>query len=136
MLIIDTNVLFAFFHPKSSSVKEIFKSLKDKKVKLFVPQYMFEELLNIKQKVLKNCGLNNEQFSIILALLLKFVEIIPKSEYKSKKLSPHLKDAPLFALSLFLDKAPIWSREPRLKKQDSVDVLDDKDVKKFFDIEE
>jgi len=95
-LIVDTNVLFSFFHSESN-VKEYFESLREKGVSLLVPQYMFDELLGIK---------------------------------------PHLKDAPLFALSLAFNNAPIWSREPRLKMQKVVEVLHDKEVEKYFGLTE
>jgi len=85
--------------------------------------------------------LREDNFSVSLALLLKLVEIIPKEEYgefieESKRISPHLKDAPLFALSLAFNNAPIWSREPRLKMQKVVEVLHDKEVEKYFGLTE
>lgn len=43
-----------------------------------------------------------------------------------------LKDSPYFALALAFDKAPIWSREPRLKRQKVVKVLHDKEVEEYF----
>jgi len=139
-LVIDTNVLFSFFHPRSG-VMGCFKSLKDRDVTLLVPQGMFDELLKIMPKILKYCNLSRSEFSVMLALLLKSVEIIPKVEYEqfmseAKKTSPHLKDAPLFALSLAFNKAPIWSREPGLKRQKVVRVLSDEEVKEYFGLSE
>jgi len=69
-LIVDTNVLFSFFHSKSN-VKEYFESLREKGVSLLVPQYMFDELLGIKSEILKCC--DSRDFSVLLALLLKLV---------------------------------------------------------------
>jgi predicted nucleic acid-binding protein len=60
---------------------------------------------------------------------MKFIE-------EAKRISPHLKDAPLFALSLAFDKVPIWSRKPRLKRQKSVEVLWDEEVKDYFGLAE
>jgi predicted nucleic acid-binding protein len=59
---------------------------------------------------------------------------VPKSNYeifldKALRISPHKKDAPLFALSLAFNKASIWSREPRLKRQKIIQVLSDIEVK-------
>ena len=79
-LIVDTNVLFSFFHSKSK-VTGYFKSLREKGVSLLVPQYMFDELLGIKSEILRGCDLREDNFSVSLALLLKLVEIIPKEEY-------------------------------------------------------
>ena len=63
--------------------------------------------------------------------------VVPKFLYEdfieeAKHISPDKKDAPLFALSLAFDKVPIWSREPRLKRQKVVKVLDDKDVEELL----
>jgi predicted nucleic acid-binding protein len=80
-LIVDTNVLFSFFHSKSK-VKELFKSLSEKGVSLIVPQYMFDELLGIMSEILRGCDLREDNFSVSLALLLKLLEIIPKGEYE------------------------------------------------------
>lgn len=135
-LIIDTNVLFSFFHPRSK-VKEYFKSLRERGVSFLVPQYMFDELLSIKPEILKYSDLSEDKFPVLLALLLKFVKIVPKGQYEeflgeAKRISPHLKDAPLFALSLAFDKAPIWSREPRLKRQRFINVLSDEEVERIL----
>lgn len=110
-LIVDTNVLFAFFHSKSK-VEERFRGLREKEVTLVVPRDMFNELLDIKPEILKYCKLSEMEFLSILALLLKFIKIIPKEKYEefleeAKKMSPDLKDAPLFALSLAFDRTPI-----------------------------
>jgi predicted nucleic acid-binding protein len=135
-LIVDTNVLFSFFHSKSK-VRESFKSLRERGVSLLVPQYMFDELLGIKPEILRDCNLSVDEFSVSLALLLKLLEIVPEGEYEefieeAKRISPHLKDAPLFALSRAFDKVPIWSREPRLKRQKVVKVLHDKEVVELY----
>lgn len=135
-LIVDTNVLFSFFHPRSK-IKGYFRSLREGGVSLLVSQYMIEELLSIKPEILKYCDLPEDKFLAALALLLKFVKIVPKKEYvgfleEEKRMSPHLKDAPLFALSLAFDKAPIWSREPRLKRQRFINVFSDEEVEKIL----
>jgi predicted nucleic acid-binding protein len=130
ILIIDTNVLFAFF--SSKRVVEIFKKLYLSGVKLIVPQFVMEELDNLREKIIKR-GITKEEYINSFQLLKLLIEVVPKSKYEifldeALKISPHKKDAPLFALSLAFNKAPIWSREPRLKRQKIIQVLSDIEV--------
>ena len=129
-LIIDTNVLFAFF--SSKRVVEIFKKLYLSGVKLIVPQFVMEELENLREKIIKR-GITKEEYINSFQLLKLLIEVVPKSKYEifldeALKISPHKKDAPLFALSLAFNKTPIWSREPRLKRQKIIQVLSDIEV--------
>jgi predicted nucleic acid-binding protein len=129
-LIIDTNVIFAFFGSKR--VAKIFKKLYLSGVKLIVPQFVMEELENLREKIIKR-GITKEEYINSFRLLKLLIEVVPKSKYEifldeALKISPHKKDAPLFALSLAFNKAPIWSREPRLKRQKIIQVLSDIEV--------
>ncbi len=138
MLILDTNVLISGII--KGKVLDIIFELYNKGIKLYIPELVSKEIKNKLSVISKYSKLPEEEILFFFLILFStFITLVPKSEYEkyrseAEKISPHLKDAPLFALSLSLDKAPIWSREPRLKKQDSVKVLDDKDIEKFFDI--
>jgi predicted nucleic acid-binding protein len=82
---------------------------------------------------MKFARLNEKEFEQFINDLDKFVKVIPMSIYEqfldeANKISPHKKDAPLFALSLAFNKAPIWSRDLRLRRQKFVKVLSDKEV--------
>jgi predicted nucleic acid-binding protein len=133
-LIVDTNVLFAFFGNKR--IVEIFEKLRSKGVKLIVPEFVIEELDKLKGKII-NRGIDEAEYADSFELLRIMIEPISKLEYErfldeAKKISPHKKDVPLFALSLAFNKAPIWSREPRLRRQKIVEVLSDKEVEKLL----
>jgi predicted nucleic acid-binding protein len=132
-LIIDTNVLFAFFGNKR--IVEIFEELYSKGVKLIVPQFVMEELKKLESELIKRSG--EKEFKDSFELLENLLEVVPQTKYsqyldEAKRLSPHAKDAPLFALSSAFNKAPIWSREPRLKKQKVIKVLSDKEVERLL----
>jgi predicted nucleic acid-binding protein len=95
-----------------------------------------EELDKLKGEIIK-CGISESEYANSFELLRIIVETVPETEYsqfleEAKKISPHKKDAPLFALSLALDKAPIWSRDLRLKRQKVVRVFSDREVKEFL----
>jgi predicted nucleic acid-binding protein len=130
ILIIDTNVLFAFF--SSKRVVEIFKKLYLSGVKLIVPQFVMEELDNLREKIIKR-GITKEEYINSFQLLNLLIEVVPKYKYEIfldevLKILPHKKDAPLFALSLAFNMVPIWSGEPRLKRQKFIQVLSDIEV--------
>jgi predicted nucleic acid-binding protein len=91
-----------------------------------------EELENLREKITKR-GITKEEYANSFRLLKLLIEVVPKSKYEifldeALKISPHKKDAPLFALSLAFNKSTIWSREPRLKRQKIIQVLSDREV--------
>ena len=119
---------------------EILFELYDKGIKLISPEYFVEEFERNIDKLSKQSKLSKEELLTFASILFsEFVEIVPKDRYErfleeAKKISPDNKDVPYFALSLAFNKAPIWSRERRLKKQDVVKVLFDNEVKEEFGI--
>lgn len=139
MLIIDTNVLISAIINKGEVLDTIFK-LYDKGIRLSSPELVFEEIKSNISTISKYSELSEEAVLFFISTLFsEFIKLVPKEEYdkfldKAKEISPHSKDTPLFALSLRLDKSPIWSREFKLKKQKFIKVFNDKDVKEFFDL--
>jgi predicted nucleic acid-binding protein len=134
-LVIDTNVLFSLV--VKGKVRKLFKELWDKGIKPITPEFARKELLEIKNDLMKFAKFNEKEFEQFINDLDKFVKIIPMRVYEqfldeAKKISPHKKDVPLFALSLAFNKAPIWSREQRLKRQKVIKVLSNKEVEKLL----
>jgi len=135
LLILDTNILFSFFN--KSKVFSLTKELRHIGYKLVSPDFVFFEIKGLKKQIIESSGLSESEYEFLLLLIKRIIRFIPKSEYKefileAKTLSPHFKDFPLFALSLYLNKSPIWSREVRLKKQESIKVLSDEDIEKLL----
>jgi predicted nucleic acid-binding protein len=94
-----------------------------------------EELKKLENELIKRSG--EKEFKASFELLENLLEVIPQSNYfkflnEAKKIAPHKKDVPLFALSLAFNKAPIWSREQRLRRQKFVKVLTDKEVEELL----
>ena len=138
-LVIDTNVLFSFF--RESKVFELVRGLRGIGVRLISPDVILFELLKLKEEIMKSSKISEVEFEVLLVTLTTIITSVPKEEYEefleeSKRVSPHLKDAPLFALSLAFDKAHIWSREQRLKRQKVVKVLHDKEVEEYLGLTE
>lgn len=135
VLVLDVNVLFSFF--RKGKVFKLVEELVKKNIRLLIPAEMKEELLSLKSKIIKSAKISEEEWNGISNLLFSIVREVPKSKYGSFlregcKISPHINDAPLFALSLAFNKAPIWSREPRLKRQKFIKILSDRDVEELL----
>lgn len=134
-LVVDTNILLSFF--RNNPVRFIILNSELLGVSLFAPEHAIEELKNNKSDILKYSKLNSEQFNEALSRLSEFIEIVPKTSFnmfesEAKQLI-HDKDAPIFALALKLN-SPIWSNEPRFKKQSSVKVFNTQDLRELLEV--
>lgn len=136
VLIVDTNVVFVF--AKNPNVVGMVEKLRKSGAKLMMPQFCLDELVNNKGSLMKYAGFSGDEFELFVEEVKKIFVVVPKFLYddfmeEAKRISPGKKDTPMFALSLAFDKSPIWSREPRLKRQKIVKVLGDKDVEKLLE---
>ena len=132
--VVDTNILVSFFRP--NPVNSIISNSSSMRLELFSPDYVIDELKKNKPDILKYAGIDSEQFVRKLSKLLGFIKTVPNKPLKefrpkAKKLSPHDKDIPIFALALKLG-CPIWSNEPGFKKQDEVIVLSTREMIELF----
>ena len=132
-LVVDANILFSFFNPESTR-RMVIEASPQFEFKLISPEFGFEELVKDNERIQKYSGLDELKFIIFFSLLEKRIETVPKSEYnnfvsKAKKLAPHLKDVPYFALALSLN-CPIWSDEKAFKRQSKVKVYDTSELLK------
>ena len=135
LLIVDANVVLSALIPGSKSI-DLLTKLEKTGYKFFSPEFLLEEVNKNIPSLVKTSGLTREELQAAFTLLLKRIEIISKSEYEeflleAKRVSPDVKDVPYFALAIKM-KCPLWSREPRLKRQKAVKVLDDKDVEELL----
>jgi len=133
-LILDTNILFSFFW--KSKVFRLVRKLRQIGYELTAPDFVFSELSALKEKILKASKLSESEYEVLLIFLKYIVKEVSEDEYKeylskAESISPHPKVVPLFELSLALDKTPIWSREPRLKRQRFIKVLNDEEVEQL-----
>ena len=124
-LVVDANILVSFFRP--NPVQFIITNSGLFELELFAPEHGISELSKNKISLVKYSGKSDSEIDALLNKLERFVTVVPSDEFNSfekiaKKISPHDKDSPFFALALKL-KADIWSNEPRLKRQSSVKVL-------------
>src|SRR3989344_4451951 len=104
LLITDANILFSFFKSDSTRRKIIEGLLNDDCI-LIAPSFILEELSREKEKIMKFAKINESDFRYLFSLLLQYIKTISDEEYAdfmnlAKKLSPHEKDVPYFALAL------------------------------------
>ena len=134
-IVIDANILFSFFK-KDSTRRKIIELMLDNECILVSPEFVIEELISDKDKIIRFSGIKNSEFFFIFSLLRKNIVTISKEEYASffveaRKLSPHIKDVPYFALALNLD-CPIWSDEKAFKQQSRIKILSTNELLKFI----
>jgi predicted nucleic acid-binding protein len=131
-IIIDSNILFSALIKDSTTRKII---LEHEGFFLF-PSFIFEEMQKHKHELLDKSGMTNQDFNLLLNLLLKKVIIIPNEKlqlYKQqadelvKDIDP---DDSVFVACALAYKGALWTDEKRLKKVKNIRVLDTKDITK------
>lgn len=130
-LVVDASELFSFFK-KGSERRKLIRELPKRRYELVSPDFVFEELVKDKDRIMKYSKINELQFKLLLSVMERRIRIVPKSEYagfvkEAKSLAPHDKDVPYFALALMLN-CPLWSDELAFKRQSKITVHSTKDL--------
>jgi predicted nucleic acid-binding protein len=130
-LVIDANIVFSALLTDGTTRDLIF----DSQLRLYAPEYLFSELnehLLSDSELKRKLSQTNEETSIILHELLGTIQVLPLSDYRvfvkpALEICPDEFDVPYFALALSL-KIPIWSNDKRLKKQNTIQIFDTRDL--------
>jgi len=123
-LVIDTNVIISALI-KESITREIILDSNH----LFVsPDFLVSEINKHRELIKEKSGLSEEKLEVVLQMLLREIEILPREEYNSsmEKAEDILgeidqKDVPFLACAL-AKNCPVWSDDKDFQKQDQVDV--------------
>lgn len=132
-LVIDANILFSVLIKKGKTEELIFET----DLRLFAPEFIFEEFEIYREKILEKTERTNEEFGELVDILKKKIMAIPNEETKvyvseAEKICPDKKDIDYFALALKL-KCPIWSQDKELKeKQKIVKIHSTEDLAQMF----
>ena len=129
-LVVDTNILILFF--RQNPVYNIISNSKSLNLKLFIPQYAIDELERNINDIINYSKKREEEIKELIIKLKQHLIIIEAEKFKSfedkvKKLAPHEKDIPFFALALYLN-AYIWSNELAFKDQSEIKILRTRDL--------
>ena len=92
----------------------LLKQLNKAGVRLISPSFLKEEIDEHFDEIVEKSGLDSITLKYLFSEVLNLIEIVPKSKYevfiaKAKRICSDKDNVPYLALSLYLDKAPIWS---------------------------
>jgi len=123
LLVTDANVFMSALIARERTLDLFFSE----KLQLIAPDFIFTEINEHKEEILKKSGLSKEDFELFISLLATRIEIVLAEEFRShleeaSKISPDSDDVVYFALALKFD-CSIWSNDKRLKEQTTVKIL-------------
>lgn len=135
ILVVDASILFSFFK-KDSARRKLVEGLQNSGCQLISPKFVFEELVEEKDRIKGFGRINDLAFAFLLSVLDKRVETFPDAAYRdfladANEISPHgkqvVKDDPYFALALSCN-APIWSDEEAFRRQSKIKIFSTKEL--------
>ena len=123
-LVIDASVLFTSLMGTGVTKDIIFSDA----VTLYSPEYLFEEFEEHKQRIKELSGLSSKQLNALFEKLKGRIVSVPKEQFdiflkEASTLISDKDDREYVALSLSMNKTPIWSNDPHFKKQSCIEVL-------------
>ena len=124
-LIIDASILFTALIGTGVTKDIIFSGT----VTLYAPEFLFDEFAEHKARIEELSGLTEEDFDSLLEKLKSAIKSVPKEQFESflkeaHKMVPVEGDMEYVALSLSMNKVPVWSNDMHFKKQSAIKVFD------------
>ncbi|MEK6891762.1 MAG: PIN domain-containing protein [Nanoarchaeota archaeon] len=132
-LVIDATILFSGLIGKGVTKEIIFLE----SVELYCPEALYKEIGEHQSRIRLISKLPSGDLEFLLNKLKAKIKTFPLARYElflkqSNILIPDPEDTEYLALSLALDKCPIWSEDPHFKKQALVKVFTTKELVKFL----
>ena len=132
-LIVDANELFCGLIGKGVTKTLLFSD----NLNLFAPEFLFDEFKEHKARIELVSSLSPEDIKLFIEELEVKIKTVEKSKFEkflneANALVPDTDDTEYLALSLALDKCPIWSEDPHFKKQSVVKVFTTKELVAFL----
>ena len=140
--VIDANIIFSVLIRGEFTLSLLYM-LRNAGYKLVTPRIVLEEIEDNKGKILKYSRFFEDEIEFVLNdVLAKLVKPLPTSFFnaslqQASEICSDKDDVPYVALSLALDKAPIWSNDKTLLedcRKASIKVLSTEDVKSLLGI--
>lgn len=128
-LVIDATILFCALLGKGVTKDIIFSEA----VNLYAPEYIFDEFEKHKSRIKILSKLSSDELDLLFKSLKEKIEQVSRSKFekflkKANSLILDKDDTAYLALSLALNKRPIWSNDPHFKKQSIVKVFTTKQI--------
>ncbi len=132
-LIIDASILFCALIGKGVTKEIIFSTA----IELFSPKNLFDELEEHNSRIKELSNLSSDEFTSLLGELCRKINIKPLSSYEkflkqSNSLISDTDDTEYLALSLALNKMPVWSNDPHFKQQSLAKVFNTEELVKHL----
>ena len=133
LFVIDATALFSVLIGKSSSSNILF----NEGIKWFSPEFLKEELKEHKEEIIAKSALKEDDFNTFVDLVFSQIKIINEDVFRDKRelaksLISDPDDTEYLALSLALDKCPIWSNDPHFKEQSVARVFTTNELVEFL----
>ena len=130
-LVVDANIIIAAIIKESTSYTLLFRE----DFHLYTAEYIFTEIEEHKEEILKKTKKTEEDFYKLIETLKRRVILVPLEELiaylgKAEKICPNPDDVVYFALALKLNCA-VWSNDKDLKKQDKIKIYHTHDLMKM-----
>ena len=132
-LVVDATVVFTGIIGKGVTKEIIFS----KSVKLHSPEALFNEVEEHKSRIKFLSALSSAELEELLSKLKRTIKPFPLPKYEkflneANNLISDPDDTEYLALSLSMDKCPIWSNDPHFKKQSLVKVFTTEELVEYL----
>lgn len=132
-LIVDATVIFTGFMGKGVTKEIIFSDI----VRLYAPEYLFDEVEEHKLKIKEFSALSENEVNELLDKFKSIIKIISKERFEKFLLGANLlisdkDDTEYLALSLSMNKTPVWSNDSHFKEQSIVKVYTTSELVKYL----
>lgn len=130
-VITDVNVILSALIRDSTTRKIILNSEFD----FYFPEPSLHKIRKYKEYILEKSGLSEEEFKDLMAILFKYIRIVPTEEIEknwseAKKIMENIdpEDVVFIATALSISDSVIWSDDRHFEKQDKIKVLKTEDM--------
>ena len=130
-VILDVNIILSALIRDSTTRKIILNSEFD----FYFPEPSLHKIRKYENYILEKSGLSEEEYDKILAILFKYIKLVPTEEIeknwnKAKEIMEYIdsEDVVFIATALGLTDSVIWSDDGHFEKQDKVKVLKTEDM--------
>ena len=123
-LIVDATIIFTGFIGTGVTKDIIFSGM----VELYSPEYIFDEVEEHKSRIISLSALSENEVDELLDEFKSKIKVISKEKFErflleANSLISDKDDTEYLALSLFMNKKPIWSNDSNFKEQSVVKVF-------------
>jgi len=129
LLIVDFGIIFTGLTGRGVTKFLLFS----KNLKIFAPEYLFDELNEHLSRIKLLSSLSPSEVDVLISKLEEHINIVEKSGFEmfleeASSLISDPDDTEYLALSLSMDKCPIWSNDPHFKEQSLVKVFNTEEL--------